>query len=78
LKKYSGWAIATVNEYTVCVLVHDGDLAVNPENLGQLILPLSVSKFELLSTGLRGYGMAVYWTGACSPEGLGGKPFDRS
>lgn len=35
LKKYSGcWAIATqINEYTVCVLVHDGDLTVKPENL---------------------------------------------
>jgi len=59
IEKYSGcWAIAT-NEYTVCVLVHDGDLAVNPENLEPLILPLECEQFELLSTGLRD-GSVVY------------------
>ncbi len=41
LKKYSGsWAIAIqINEYTISVQVHDGDLVVQPENLEPIDSP---------------------------------------
>ena len=51
LKKYSGcWAIATqINNYTVSVRVHDGELIVKPENLEPIDSPSEAEEIRAIA-----------------------------